>query len=63
MIDSRRLAVHPQPHRTSDQARDTRARAWAFVFECYHKKEGSRPGAPDAGKEINERSGKAIIPE
>ena len=36
---------------------------YRFVLDCRAKKEGSRPGAPDAGKEINERSGKAIIPK
>ena len=25
---------------TSEQAHDTRARAWAFVFECWHAKKG-----------------------
>jgi hypothetical protein len=45
---------------------DARARAWAYVFECYdrHTKKKAAPASgPDAGKEINERSGKSIIPE
>ena len=37
---------------TLEQARDARARAWAFVFECHSKKKGARPGAPDARKEF-----------
>lgn len=31
-------------------ARDVRAHAWAFAFECYRRKEGSHPGAPDDAK-------------
>lgn len=39
-----------------DASRDARARAWAFAFECYRKKKGSRPGAPDDGTESKEDS-------
>jgi hypothetical protein len=45
----------------TEQARDARARAWAFVFECHARKEGALPGAPDARKESN-GSGKISIP-
>jgi hypothetical protein len=48
---------------TVEQARDVRAHCWAFIFDCYAKKEVARAGDPNAGKEINERSGKAIIPK
>jgi hypothetical protein len=34
---------------TSEHFRDTRARAWAFVFDCYRKKEATRPGGPNDG--------------
>jgi hypothetical protein len=64
-MDSPRLA---RPHRSiaAREVLDARARAWAFVFECYdrHTKKKAAPASgPDAGKEINERSGKSIIPE
>ena len=48
---------------TPEQARDARACAWAFIFDCHAKKKAARPGDLDAGKEINERSGKLIIPK
>jgi hypothetical protein len=42
---------------TSEHSRDTRARAWAYVFECYRKKEAatspvSRP--IDAERSLND---------
>jgi len=46
----------------SEQARDIRARALAYVFNCYRKKKGGPETAPDARKEIN-GSGKTIIPK
>jgi hypothetical protein len=36
--------------------REARARAWAYVFDCYRKKEATRPGGPDAAKEIKNDS-------
>ena len=44
----------------AEQARDARARAWAFAFSCHAKKKGARLGAPDARKESN-GSGKVSI--
>lgn len=41
---------------TPDCAREARARAWAFAFECYRVKKGARPGAPDDGTESKEDS-------
>ena len=34
---------------SSEQARDVRARAWAFVFECWHTKKG---GSHDLTHEV-----------
>ena len=64
-MDSPRL---DRPHRgiAAREVLDARARAWAYVFECYgrHTKKKAAPASgPDAGKEIDERSGKRIIPE
>jgi hypothetical protein len=40
MSDAARIICHPSPAGvTSEQARDTRARAWGFVFECWQQKE------------------------
>jgi hypothetical protein len=31
--------VHTSPSITPEQARDARARAWAYVFSCWHAKQ------------------------
>lgn len=48
---------------TSEQIRDDHARAWRFILECHAKKETAPESHPDAQKEIDEQSGKSIIPE
>ena len=50
-----------RPDATQVHARDARARAWAFAFECYRKKKGARPGAPDDGTESKEDPADAPI--
>jgi hypothetical protein len=58
--------LKPDAGLTSEQASDVRARAWSYVFECFNrhtKKKAAPASGPDAGKEINERSGKSIIPD
>jgi hypothetical protein len=48
---------------SAEQARDIRARAWAFVFDCYRRKKEAAPESrPDARKENPNASGKASIP-
>jgi hypothetical protein len=50
---------------TPEQARDARARAWAFVFKCWQEKQRSRPttsGPDNARKESEHVSRKVIIP-
>ncbi len=39
------------------------ANVYRYIFDCHAKKKATRPGGPDAGKEIDERSGKVIIPK
>ncbi len=41
------IIVKPTPGMTPQEARDVRARAWHFVFDCYAKKKAARPGGPD----------------
>ena len=36
-----------------EMARDARARAWAYVFDCYRKKEATRPGCPKDGTKFS----------
>jgi hypothetical protein len=50
-MSSARMTTTPRPSISPQQDRDIRARAWAFVFECYHKKEATRPGGPNDAKE------------
>ena len=33
-----------------EQARDARARAWAYVFRRHELKKAARPGSPDDGE-------------
>ena len=46
MSDAPRAIRAPRPGPTPEQARDVRARAWRFVFDCYAKK---KAGDRDAG--------------
>ena len=41
---------------SNQHAREARARAWAYVFDCYRKKEAARPGGPDDGTKSKEDS-------
>ena len=38
---------------TTEQAREARARAWAYIFDCHAKKKAARPGGPDDAEESN----------
>jgi len=51
-VGASQIAVRPTPGAAPEQSRDARARAWAYAFDCYRMKKGSRPGAPDAGKAV-----------
>jgi hypothetical protein len=59
-MTSLRLVLRPKPGISSEQSRDARAHAWAFVFECLNRreeKEGSPAAAPSDAKEIrNDRA-------
>jgi hypothetical protein len=54
------------PHITPEQARAARARAWAYVFECFNRRNGneaapaSRPD--DAERRSSELGAKTSIP-
>ena len=39
-----------------EQARDARARAWAYVFRRHEMKKATRPGSPDDGEESKNAS-------
>jgi hypothetical protein len=50
-MDNACVTHHPHSGITAEQARDIRARAWRFVFDCYERKKAARPGGPDDAKE------------
>ena len=41
------VIFRPAPRLTPDEARDARARAWAFIFDCYAKKKAAPESRPD----------------
>jgi hypothetical protein len=50
---------------TPEQARDARARAWSFIFECWQKKQKAAPASrpDDAEGSKNDRTATEIIPK
>jgi hypothetical protein len=60
MPDAPYITVKPLSGISSDQTRDARARAWAYVFECFNRREiqkgGPTTSRPDAAKEIKNDS-------
>ena len=58
MSDGVRLVQRLYPGVTPEQTRDARARAWAFVFQCWQEKQKAAPASrPDARKEDLNDSG------
>lgn len=50
MSNMSRIVHRPLTSIPAEQARDTRARAWAYVFECFNRHVGNEGGpatAPD----------------
>jgi hypothetical protein len=54
---SRRIIFRPNADTTHEETRETRARAWAFVFECWCAKE---KGGPTTAPDNPERSSDEI---
>ena len=52
MNDTTRGVFRLAPDITPEQAKDARARAWKFIFDCHAKKKAARLGDPDDAKEI-----------
>ncbi len=61
MKDAGELQVISSPRVSSEAACDTRARVWAYVFDCYTRKKAAPPSGPDARKETSNDSGKSIV--
>jgi len=53
------IACRPQTDLALEQDRDARARAWAFVFDCYRKKEATPDNRPDDAKERSKNDSSA----
>ena len=47
------ITLRSTPGTTPEQARDARARAWVFIFDCYAKKTARTRGGEDAMKGSN----------
>ena len=47
----------PRINTTPDQARDIRARAWAFVFDCHAKKEAAPESRPEDAERRSDEIG------
>jgi hypothetical protein len=42
-----RIVLRPNPNIPIEQVRDARARAWAFVFQCWHARKGEQHDLTD----------------
>jgi hypothetical protein len=58
---SPRKATSPHRSVTAEQARTARARAWAFVFDCYGKKKAAPASRPDDAERSLSDGAKNII--
>jgi hypothetical protein len=58
-MDSPLGTLKPTPDLALEQARNARARAWAYVFDCFHRRNGKEGGpaitAPDNDATKGER--------
>jgi hypothetical protein len=52
--------TRPHPSMTAKEVRDVRARAWAYVFECYSRREGQQGGPSTSRLEDAERRSSEI---
>jgi hypothetical protein len=56
-MSSIRITYTSHPATTAEQARDARARAWRFVFDCYAKNKAvtseEKPASPPATGDAN----------
>jgi hypothetical protein len=61
------IRLKPAPGLTSEEARDARVRAWAFIFESFHRrnvKEAIGGDGPDEGeRSLDEFASRRILPK
>ena len=57
MPGAQHITVKSLPGISPEQARATRAKAWLYVFGCFHQNQGgTRLGAPNDGTKSKENS-------
>jgi hypothetical protein len=44
-VSNPRIVLNPREGLTPEQARDARARAWAYVFDCFNRRREQEGGA------------------
>jgi hypothetical protein len=57
MSDAPRIVLRPNPSITTEQVRDARARAWAYVFRCWQEKQKAVEPAPEPDSRNDVRKG------
>ncbi len=66
-MNSARIALNPRQDLTAEQARDARARAWVYVFQCWRKKQNAAgmtsTNGDDAMRGSKHDRAKDIIPK
>ncbi len=56
MTDATRVMVRPRPGISAKEAQDARARAWTYVFECFHLHKENEGGPETAPEDAERRS-------
>ena len=59
-MNSARVQHGPLTDITPEQARDARGRVWAFVFECFHRRENQEGGPATAPKDDAKESKRGV---
>ena len=62
-MSSARIAYSQRADVRAEAEVSVLASIYKLVISRHARKEATRPGSPDAGKEINEQSGKSIVPK
>ncbi len=63
MRGTQHIVAEPLFGITPERARAARVRALRFVLDCYDQKKGTRPGAPDDAKGLENDRAKTSIHE
>jgi hypothetical protein len=61
MLSSNLRITHPSSTASVEQARDIRARAWAYIFSCNEKKAAASSGPDDGTKSKEDSADEPII--